>query len=73
MERRVLPPPDFGKPLGAAYCHGFEVQTGRLVFVAAQLAIETPGRVAGDGSVEARTRAVLENIRKVPAEAEEEL
>ncbi len=64
MERRVLQPADLGKPLGA-YSHGFEVRAGRLIFVAGQVAIDASGTLVGKGSIQAQTRAVFENIRKV--------
>ncbi len=55
MARKVLSPRGDGKPIGM-YSAGFEVDPGRLVFVAGQVAIDGEGRTVGAGDLGARRR-----------------
>jgi enamine deaminase RidA (YjgF/YER057c/UK114 family) len=56
-------PPTLMKPIG--YSHGYEVTSGRLLFVAGQVAKDGGGAVVGKGDVVAQFRKACENIREV--------
>src|SRR5438067_1872319 len=62
---RIAPinPPELMKPVG--FSHGYEVKSGRLLFVAGQVAKDGDGRVVGKGDVVAQFRKACENIRAV--------
>jgi enamine deaminase RidA (YjgF/YER057c/UK114 family) len=68
MARRVLTPSGDGKPIGM-YSAGFEVDPGRLVFVAGQVAMDGSGRVVGEGDLAAQAAQVYRNLTAVLAEA----
>jgi enamine deaminase RidA (YjgF/YER057c/UK114 family) len=51
------------KPVG--FSHGYEVKSGRLLFVAGQVAKDGDGTVVGGGDVVAQFRKACENIRDV--------
>jgi enamine deaminase RidA (YjgF/YER057c/UK114 family) len=68
MARRVLTPPADGKPVGM-YSAGFEVDPGRVVFVAGQVAIDGAGRVVGEGDFAAQAAQVYRNLGAILAEA----
>ena len=55
---RTLP-----KPAGFSY--GYEVKSGRLVFVAGQVAVDADGRIVGRGDVVAQFRQTCANIHAV--------
>ena len=59
---RTLP-----KPAGFSY--GYEVKSGRLVFVAGQVARNRQGAVVGKGDVVAQFRQVCENLKAVVTSA----
>ena len=62
---RIAPinPPTLMKPAG--FSHGYEVKSGRLLFVAGQVAKDAEGRAIGKGDVVAQFRQACENIRAV--------
>ena len=64
---RALNPASLMKPVG--YSHGFEVRTGRVVFLAGQVAKDAAGTVVGAGDLVAQFRQVCENLRAVVAAA----
>jgi len=55
---RTLP-----KPAGFSY--GYEVKSGRLVFVAGQVAVDAEGRIVGRGDLVAQFRQTCANIQTV--------
>ncbi len=67
MARKVLTPKGEGKPVGM-YSAGFEVDAGRLVFVAGQVAVDANGQVVG-GDVAAQAAQVFKNLGAVLGEA----
>ena len=66
---RIQPvnPPSLMKPAG--FSHGYEVTSGRLLFVAGQVAKDADGTVIGAGDVVTQFRKTVENIREVVAAA----
>jgi enamine deaminase RidA (YjgF/YER057c/UK114 family) len=55
---RTLP-----KPTGFSY--GYEVKSGRLVFLAGQVAVDADGRIVGRGDLVAQFRQTCANIQTV--------
>jgi enamine deaminase RidA (YjgF/YER057c/UK114 family) len=68
MARRVLTPKGDGKPIGM-YSAGLDVDAGRLVFVAGQVAVDADGTVVGAGDFAAQAAQVFRNLAAVLAEA----
>jgi enamine deaminase RidA (YjgF/YER057c/UK114 family) len=68
MARRVLTPKGDGKPIGM-YSAGFDVDAGRLVFAAGQVAMDAEGRLVGEGDVAAQAGQVYRNIEAILREA----
>lgn len=68
MARRVLTPQRDGRSIGM-YSAGFEVDPGRLVFVAGQVAMDADGQVVGAGDVAAQAAQVYRNLGAVLGEA----
>jgi enamine deaminase RidA (YjgF/YER057c/UK114 family) len=62
VQPRTLP-----KPAGFSY--GYEVKSGRLVFVAGQVAMGADGTIVGRGDVVAQFRQTCSNIQSVLAAA----
>lgn len=56
-------PPSLPKPTG--YSHGWEVQGGKTVYIAGQVAINKAGQVIGSGDLVAQFRQVCENLKAV--------
>jgi enamine deaminase RidA (YjgF/YER057c/UK114 family) len=54
-------PPTLAKPVG--YSHGFEVQGGKTLYMAGQVATDTAGTVVGKGDLVAQFRQVCENLK----------
>jgi len=54
-------PPTLAKPAG--YSHGFEVQGGKTLYMAGQVATDKAGAVVGKGDLVAQFRQVCENLR----------
>lgn len=63
---RTLP-----KPTGFSY--GYEVKSGRLVFVAGQVAMDSDGRIVGRGDLVAQFRQTCANLQTVLSAAGGEL
>jgi enamine deaminase RidA (YjgF/YER057c/UK114 family) len=55
------------KPTGFSY--GYEVKSGRIVFVAGQVAVNAEGKIVGGGDLVAQFRQVCANLRTVMAAA----
>ena len=56
-------PPTLPKPAG--YAHGWEVQGGKTVYIAGQVALDKDGHVVGKGDMVAQFRQVCENLRAI--------
>ena len=56
-------PPNLPKPAG--YAHGWEVQGGKTVYIAGQVALNQEGHVVGKGDLAAQFRQVCENLKAV--------
>jgi len=56
-------PPALATPVG--FAHGFEVKSGRVLFLAGQVAKDKDGHVVGAGDLVAQFRQVCENLRTV--------
>jgi enamine deaminase RidA (YjgF/YER057c/UK114 family) len=54
-------PPTLAKPVG--YSHGFEVQGGKTLYMAGQVATDEAGTVVGKGDLVAQFRQVCENLK----------
>ena len=54
-------PPTLAKPVG--YSHGFEVQGGKTLYMAGQVATDKTGAVVGKGDLVAQFRQVCENLK----------
>ncbi len=54
-------PPTLAKPAG--YSHGFEVQGGKTLYIAGQVATDKAGTVVGKGDLVAQFRQVCENLK----------
>jgi enamine deaminase RidA (YjgF/YER057c/UK114 family) len=54
-------PPTLAKPVG--YSHGFEVQGGKTLYLAGQVATDKAGTVVGKGDLVAQFRQVCENLK----------
>lgn len=64
---RAVNPPSLMKPAG--FSHGYEITSGRLLFVAGQVAKDGDGKVVGAGDVVTQFRKTCENIREVVSAA----
>jgi enamine deaminase RidA (YjgF/YER057c/UK114 family) len=53
----------------AEYAQGVEVEGGRTLYVAGQIAIDADGRLVGEGDIRAQTRQVFANIQAIVEEA----
>ena len=60
-------PQTLPKPAGFSY--GYEVKSGRLVFVAGQVAVNADGKIVGAGDLVAQFRQTCANLRAVIAAA----
>ena len=56
-------PPSLPKPAG--YAHGWEVQGGKTIYIAGQVALNQEGHVVGKGDLAAQFRQVCENLKAV--------
>lgn len=63
MTRHIeaINPPALGKPVG--YSHGYEVKSGRVLFLAGQVAKDAEGRVVGGSDLVAQFRQVCSNVK----------
>ncbi len=60
---RPVNPPSLMKAVG--YSHAYEVRSGRVVFIAGQVAKDAESRTVGSGDLVAQFRQVCENLRTV--------
>jgi enamine deaminase RidA (YjgF/YER057c/UK114 family) len=56
-------PPSVAKPAG--YSHAWEVQGGKTLYLAGQVAVDKDGHVVGKGDLVAQFRQVCENLKAV--------
>jgi enamine deaminase RidA (YjgF/YER057c/UK114 family) len=52
-------------PKTTGFSYGFEVKSGRLVFLAGQVAVDADGRIVGRGDLVAQFRQTCANIQTV--------
>ena len=50
------------------YTHIIEVQPGRIAYISGQVAIDSTGKIVGEGDIVAQTRQVFENLKSALAE-----
>src|SRR5262245_31961219 len=58
---RRLNPPSLSVPTG--YSHVVEVNSGRTIYIAGQVALDKSGNVVGQGDFAAQTTQVFENLK----------
>ena len=65
MAKLVQPvnPPSVAKPAG--YSHAVEVQGGKTLYLAGQVAFDKDGKLVGRGDIVAQFRQVCENLKAV--------
>ena len=63
MDKIAITPKNHHKPVNNAYSHA--IKSGKLLFIAGQLALDEEGRLVGAGDIRKQTRQVFENIKKV--------
>jgi enamine deaminase RidA (YjgF/YER057c/UK114 family) len=65
MAKLVLPvnPPSLAKPAG--YSHGIEVQGGKTLYIAGQVALDKDGKLVGPGDIVAQFRQICQNLKAV--------
>ena len=68
LQRTLLNPPAAPQPIGA-YSVAVDVNAGRLLFIAGQVALDANGNLVGKGDAAAQTRQVFQNIGHVLAGA----
>ena len=56
-------PPTLAKPAG--YSHGIEVQGGKTLYIAGQVALDKNGQLVGRGDLVAQFRQICENLKAV--------
>jgi enamine deaminase RidA (YjgF/YER057c/UK114 family) len=61
MERRFINPLELSVP--ANYSHVAVASAGRTVYVSGQIALDSTGRVVGEGDVRAQALQVYENLK----------
>jgi len=64
---RHINPPELSKPTG--YTHVVEVNRGRTVYIAGQVAFDISGALVGKDDFAAQTRQVMENLKAALAAA----
>lgn len=62
MAKETFNPEGMPPPVGP-YSNSVASKSGRMVFVAGQVAYDAEGKVVGKGDVAAQTRQVMENIK----------
>ena len=64
---RYVNPPTLSTPTG--YSHVVEVQSGRTIYIAGQVAVDKSGNVVGKNDFAAQATQVFENLKLALAEA----
>jgi enamine deaminase RidA (YjgF/YER057c/UK114 family) len=65
MEKQFLNPPTIAAPRG--YTHVVTATSGKMVFIAGQVAFNAQGELVGKGDVRAQTTQVYENLKNALA------
>lgn len=60
MARQAITPAGMAAPIAP---YSWATRTGNLIFVAGQAALDTDGKVVGEGDIRRQTEQTLENIR----------
>lgn len=59
----VVNPPSLAKPAG--FSHGIEVQGGKTLYIAGQVAFDKDGKVVGAGDIVTQFRQICQNLKAV--------
>jgi enamine deaminase RidA (YjgF/YER057c/UK114 family) len=65
MEKKFINPPTIAPPRG--YTHVVTATSGKMVFIAGQVAFNTKGELVGKGDLRAQTTQVYENLKNALA------
>ncbi|HWZ34194.1 MAG TPA: RidA family protein [Bryobacteraceae bacterium] len=57
---RIFNPAELHKPMG--YSHIAEITSGKLIYIAGQVAIDPSGKIVGDGDFRAQVKQVFANL-----------
>lgn len=60
MPSRIFNPPELHKPIG--YSHVAEITSGKLIYIAGQVALDSSGNLVGPGDFRAQTSQVFANL-----------
>jgi enamine deaminase RidA (YjgF/YER057c/UK114 family) len=60
---QVVNPPSLAKPAG--FSHGIEVQGGKTLYIAGQVAFDKDGKVVGAGDIVTQFRQICQNLKAV--------
>lgn len=60
MPSKIFNPPDLHKPVG--YSHVAEITSGKLIFIAGQVALDQNGNIAGAGDFRSQVEQVFANL-----------
>jgi enamine deaminase RidA (YjgF/YER057c/UK114 family) len=60
---QVVNPPSLAKPAG--FSHGIEVQGGKTLYIAGQVAFNKDGKVVGAGDIVTQFRQICQNLKAV--------
>ncbi len=66
--RKVIQPKKLQDPR-PRYSQAIQTDTGKLLFIAGQTAVDGQGNIVGKGDIEKQARQVLENIKTILEEA----
>jgi enamine deaminase RidA (YjgF/YER057c/UK114 family) len=58
---RVFSPPQLPKPVG--YSHVAEIATGKMIYIAGQVAMDASGKIVGQGDYRAQLQQVFTNLK----------
>jgi 2-iminobutanoate/2-iminopropanoate deaminase len=51
------------------YSQGLLVESGKILFIAGQTAVDGAGKIVGEGDIEAQTAMILQNIKTIVKKA----
>ncbi|MGC9318758.1 MAG: RidA family protein [Armatimonadota bacterium] len=68
MKRRQIQPDSVPEPV-AEYAQGVEVEGGRILYIAGQVALDGDGQLVGEGDFRAQARQVFRNLQAIVAGA----
>jgi len=67
IRKRVSNPPTVAAPMKRYYSNAVRVDSGPLLFISGQVALDKDGKLVGKGDLRAQAVQVLENIRAILA------